>query len=145
MEGKKTNYFSPRNIGYGIVIIIVASILGWSVMHRDVAHYIVESSRKPATILSDGRLQNTYEVKFNNLTLDPQQLHVEVENEGYELAMQFNDIVLKPGERVALNAGVRKAKDVAYSPDVTFILTVTDPATGDVIDIQKMKAIFLNK
>lgn len=145
LEGKKTNYFSPRNIGYGIVIIIVASILGWSVMHRDVAHYIVESSRKPATILSDGRLQNTYEVKFNNLTLDPQQLHVEVENEGYELAMQFNDIVLKPGERVALNAGVRKAKDVAYSPDVTFILTVTDPATGDVIDIQKMKAIFLNK
>ncbi len=145
LEGKKTNYFSPRNIGYGIVIIIVSSILAWSVMHRDVAHYIVESSRKPATILSDGRLQNTYEVKFNNLTLEPQQLHVEVENEGYELSMQFNEIVLKPGERVALNAAVRKGKDVAYSPDVTFILTVTDPATGAVIDTQKMKAIFLNK
>ncbi len=145
IQGKKTNYFTPRNIGYGVVIIIVAAILGWSIMHRDVAHYIVESSRQPATTLSDGRIQNTYELKFNNLTLEPQKLHVSIEDEGYELAMRFNDIILKPGERQALNAGVRKSKDVDYKRDVTFVLTITNPETGAIIDTQKLKAIFLNK
>ncbi|PWD85965.1 cytochrome c oxidase accessory protein CcoG [Ignatzschineria cameli] len=145
LEGKKTNYFTPRNIGYGIVIIIVAAILAWSVSHRDVAHYIVESTRKPPTLLSDGRLQNTYELKFNNLTLESQKIHVAVEDPGYELAMRFNDIILKPGERVALNAAVRKDKGVAFIPKVTFDITVSDPETGDVIDKQKMKAIFLER
>lgn len=145
LEGKKTNFFSPRNIGYGVVIIIIATILGWSVVHRDVAHYIVESTRKPPTTLSNGSLQNTYELKFNNLTLEPQRLHVAVDNEGYELAMRFNDIVLKPGERVALNAGVRKAPNVPMIKDVTFTLTITNPSTNDVIDVQHLNAIFLDK
>lgn len=59
--------------------------------------------------------------------------------------MRFNDIVLKPGERVALNAGVRKAPDVPFIKDVTFVLTVTNPETEAVIDTQKLKAIFLDK
>ncbi len=145
LEGKKTNYFRPRNIGYAIVLLIVISILSWSVVHRDVAHYIVESTRKPPTLLSDGRVQNTYELKFNNLTLEPQQMHIALEDPGYDLSMSFNNIVLKPNERVALNAAVRKDKDVAFVPDVTFVLTITNPETGEVIDVQKLKAIFLKK
>ncbi len=145
LEGKKTNYFRPRNIGYAVVLLIVIAILAWSVAHRDVAHYIVESSRKPPTLLSDGRVQNTYELKFNNLTLESQQMHIAVEKPGYELSMKFNDIILKPNERVALNAAVRKDRDAAYIPDVTFVLTITHPDTGDIIDVQKLKAIFLKR
>ena len=84
-------------------------------------------------------------MKFNNLTLEPRKIHVAVEAEGYELAMRFNDIVLKPGQRVALNGAVRKDKNVAFIPKVTFNVTVSDPETGDIIDKQQMKAIFLER
>lgn len=145
LQGKKTNYFSPRNIGYALVLLIVSGLLAWSVLHRDTGNYTIESKRLPASVLSDGRLQNSYEMKFNNLTLEPQKVHVELLDEGYELNMKFNDYKLDPGKRIALNAFVLKDQKVDPTGHVTFVITVTNADTGELVEKQEIESIFLTK
>ena len=69
MEGKKTRYFKPRNIGYGLVLILSITGLVWSVATRATVELTVRQIRQPISVtLSDGSEQNRYEIKISNKT-----------------------------------------------------------------------------
>lgn len=67
LEGKRTNWFKLKNIGYAIGILIVTGLLAWSIAHRTVLEMTVRQVRQPLYVmLSDGSIQNRYTVKINN-------------------------------------------------------------------------------
>jgi len=145
LEGGKTNYFSPRNIGYFTVICVIIGLLGFSVANRDNAQYKIEPERRALVTLSDSRLQKRYEIKLNNLSLSKQQFFVELEDkDNYELDMPFNGYILESSERISLAASVIAGKGETEDREIGFIVTVKDPATGEVTDQRRVKAIFGN-
>lgn len=67
LEGKRTNWFKLKNIGYAVAILVVSGLLGWSIAHRTLLEMSVRQVRQPLYVtLSDGSIQNRYTIKINN-------------------------------------------------------------------------------
>jgi cytochrome c oxidase accessory protein FixG len=67
LQGKRTNWFKLKNIGYAVAILIVIGLLTWSISHRAVLEMSVHQVRQPLYVmLSDGSIQNRYTIKINN-------------------------------------------------------------------------------
>ena len=87
LEGKRSNPFNLKNIGYAIGLLITAGLLVWGVATRSVVELSVEQIRQPLSVtLSDGRIENRYDVKINNKLSHPVTYEVVLEGlEGAEL------------------------------------------------------------
>ncbi len=72
LEGGVTHLIKPKTIGYAIVLLAASSVLTWSILNQAPYSLVVEQIRQPLSVMmSDGSIQNTYELKFNNkLTQD---------------------------------------------------------------------------
>ncbi|MGD8484233.1 MAG: cytochrome c oxidase accessory protein CcoG [Thioalkalispiraceae bacterium] len=69
MQGKKTRSFKPKNLGYGFAVLLTIGALVWSITTRSSVELLVRQIRQPlAVTLSDGSIQNRYQVKINNKT-----------------------------------------------------------------------------
>jgi len=67
LAGLKHRIFKLKNIGYGIALIIVTSVLIWSILNRSTTEMNVQQVRQPLYVqLSDGSIQNRYIVKVIN-------------------------------------------------------------------------------
>ncbi|MDZ7803700.1 cytochrome c oxidase accessory protein CcoG [Thiohalophilus sp.] len=80
LEGKKSNPFNLKNLGYALVLIAAVSLLAWAISHRDKVELSVAQFRQPLSVtLSDGRIQNRYEIKINNKTSDAIRYRISIE------------------------------------------------------------------
>jgi len=69
LEGKKSNLFTFKNFGYVVVLMATIAALTWSIITRSQLELNVRQIRQPLSVtLSDGRIQNRYEIKINNKT-----------------------------------------------------------------------------
>ncbi|MFK5914412.1 MAG: cytochrome c oxidase accessory protein CcoG [Woeseiaceae bacterium] len=69
LEGKKTKYFKAKNIGYALALLFTVALLIWSIATRSDVEMLVQQIRQPLSVtLSDGRIQNRYDIKINNKT-----------------------------------------------------------------------------
>ena len=110
LEGKKTNLFKAKNIGYAITLIATVILLVWSVATRTDIEMMVRQIRQPLSVtLSDGRVQNRYDIKINNKTTKPVKYRISIEGlKGAELDMgRFSEIHLTAEHSVKLVAKVR--------------------------------------
>ncbi len=110
LDGKKTKLFKAKNIGYAFVLVATIILLVWSVANRSDIEMLVRQIRQPLSVtLSDGRIQNRYDIKINNKTTKPVKYHILIEGlEGAELDMgQFSEINLAAEHSVKLIAKVR--------------------------------------
>jgi len=114
LEGKKTNRFKAKNIGYAITLIATIALLVWSIATRSDIEMLVRQIRQPLSVtLSDGRIQNRYDIKINNKTTKPAVYHIKIEGlNNAELDMgRFTEITLPPEHSVKLIAKVRVSPD----------------------------------
>ena len=66
----KQRLFRFKNIGYAIAILLVTVALIYSVANRELIEVHAEQVRQPLYVtLSDGRIQNRYNIKINNKLL----------------------------------------------------------------------------
>lgn len=82
LSGQKNRLFKLKNLGYGFALLVVTSLLTWSILHRTTTELRLQQVRQPLYVrLSDGSIQNRYMVKVFNkrdeemtyeLTLQPQ-------------------------------------------------------------------------
>lgn len=73
--GQPSRLLKPRTVGYGLVLLSAASALVWSVGHQAPLELSVVQMRQPLFVrLSDGRIQNSYELHLENKTDDPVRL-----------------------------------------------------------------------
>ena len=110
LKGEKTQLFKPKNIGYALTLIITIAMLVWSVATRSDLEMLVRQIRQPLSVnLSDGRVQNRYDIKINNKTTKPIIYKVSIDGlKNAELDMgQFLEVHVPAEGSVKLIAKVR--------------------------------------
>ena len=109
--GKQARLLRPKVIGYAAVLMLAIGLLGWSVSHQAAFDLTVAQVRQPIYVqLSDGRIQNSYEIKVNNKTDRTLTMRVRAEGlpAGAELDLgRFSEVDLHPEQRLRLQAKVR--------------------------------------
>jgi polyferredoxin len=76
-RGRPSRLFKPRTLGYGIVLAAAIGALGWSVGTKPALEMSVLQIRQPLFVrLSDGRIQNSYELHLDNKTDQPVRLAI---------------------------------------------------------------------
>ena len=117
LEGKKSNLFNAKNIGYAITLLLTIIILIWSVANRSNVEMHVQQVRQPLSVtLSDGRILNRYNIKINNKTT--KQVHYRITIEGLSGAIldldKFTTVLIEPQSSVRLLAKVRLLPDASH-------------------------------
>ena len=110
LEGKKTNFFKAKNIGYALILLATVGLLVWSVATRSDIEMLVRQIRQPLYVsLSDGRIQNRYDIKINNKTTKPVKYRISIEGiDGAELDMgRFTEVNLAAEHSVKVSAKIR--------------------------------------
>jgi len=119
LEGKKTRRFKPKNIGYAITLLATILLLVWSVATRSDLEMLVQQVRQPLSVtLSDGRVQNRYDIKVNNKTTKPMTYKIFIDGlKNVELDMgKFSEIKVAAEHSVNLIVKVRMSPvDVSKS------------------------------
>jgi len=119
LEGKETKRLKAKNIGYVIVLLATIMLLVWSVATRSDLEMLVRQVRQPLSVtLSDGRVQNRYDIKINNKTTKPFTYRISIEGlKNVELDMgKFSEIHVAAEHSVKLIAKVRMSPaDVSRS------------------------------
>ncbi|MDH5180127.1 MAG: cytochrome c oxidase accessory protein CcoG [Gammaproteobacteria bacterium] len=114
LHGKQRRWYKPKNIGYALMLLLISGILVWSVATRVASELRVNQIRQPLyVVLSDGHIQNRYEIKITNKTDQPQKYHLALEglssaelDSGY-----FSETSLGPGESQQLQVRVKMPPD----------------------------------
>lgn len=109
-EGRKARIFRGKTIGYAVVLVIVAAGLISSILTRPPVDANVNQVRQPLYVqMSDGQIQNGYEIRINNTSDQELDFQIGLEGlEGAELDLgRLDEIRLVPGERVTVAAQVR--------------------------------------
>lgn len=137
LQGKKTKIFKLRTVGYGLATLLAAVYLVWSISSSKLLEVTAVQVRSPLYVtLSDGRIQNSFEVKINNKSMEAAQYRLTLENlPNAELDLgQFNELSLKPDSSVRVLAKVRytvQPNDRVKNREFQFKLT---PLAGKVTE-----------
>lgn len=110
LQGKKTNRLKAKNIAYAFTLLVTIVLLVWSVATRSDLEMLVRQIRQPLSVnLSDGRVQNRYDIKINNKTTKPIKYNISIEGlNRAELDMgHFSEITVPAEGSVKLIAKVR--------------------------------------
>jgi len=109
-QGQISRIWKPKTLAYGAVLVAAIAALVWSVGHQAPLEMSVVQVRQPLFVrLSDGRIQNSYELHLANKTDQPLQLAVMMRGlSGGELDIgQLASLQLAPQHSVRVMARVR--------------------------------------
>ena len=129
LEGGKTRWFKPKSIAYALTLSAATLLLIISIISRQAFEISVEQIRQPLyVLLSDGSIQNRYEIKLNNKTDDIQYVSLLLRGiKGARLEMgQQESIELKPGQRIKLpiKVTVTDYKPEQHNVPIEFLVTI---------------------
>lgn len=146
LEGKKTHYFKPRNIGYGAVILLVMGVMVWSILTSAQMSFLLEKTRVPTfTRMSDGLVQNRYTLKLNNLTMTPKSVEIKLlDSKDLSLTIPENNESLAPGARRNWAVLVHQTVQSAPTQPVKLEVLVKDEQ-GNVIEKHTLSSTFVTK
>lgn len=108
--GEVSRLWKPRTVAYGLVLVAAIGALGWSVSHQAPLELSVVQVRQPLFVrLSDGRVQNSYELHLENKTDQPVDLAIMMRGlAGAELDVgRLQSVHLKPQRALRVLARVR--------------------------------------
>jgi cytochrome c oxidase accessory protein FixG len=109
-QGQPGRIWKPRTVAYGLVLLAAIAGLGWSVSQQAPLEMSVVQVRQPLFVrLSDGRIQNSYELHLENKTDQPLQLAIMMRGlAGAELDVgRLSSVALAPQHGVRVLARVR--------------------------------------
>lgn len=143
LEGKPTRLLKAKTVGYAVVLVTAIVLLGWSVATREGFDVVVEQLRQPLSVkLSDGRIQNRYEIKINNKLSEPLPLRLSMSGlESADLDLgHIQDPTVAPGQRLRLMAYVRMPADAP--PGQHRFELVAEPIGRPEMNEQRRTAMF---
>lgn len=109
--GQRARLLRPKVLGYAAVLVAAIGLLAWSIARQAPFDLSVSQVRQPIFVqLSDGRIQNSYEIKVNNKTEHTLTLRFSARGlpAGAELDLgRFSEVELHPEQRLRLAAKVR--------------------------------------
>ncbi len=130
-EGGPRRVFTLKNIVYGLTLAAAIAWLVVSVLGQAPLELTVAQVRQPlAVTLSDGRVQNAYELKFNNKTDHAVELELALEGlPGAELDLgRLTHVRLAPDQRLRILARVRHHPEAVggHTREFSFVARVRD-------------------
>ncbi|MEZ5448743.1 MAG: cytochrome c oxidase accessory protein CcoG [Thiolinea sp.] len=136
LKGGKTRFIKLRTVGYGVATLLAAAYLIWSISSTKLLEATAVQIRSPLFVtLSDGRIQNSYEVKINNKTMQAASYQLSLQGlPEAELSLGGVDaslIELEPDSSVRLLAKVRHAVTTADPQNQEFSFRL-QPLSGEV-------------
>ncbi len=113
LQGGKTRFLKLRTIGYGVATLLAVAYLVWSIASTKLLEATAVQVRSPLFVtLSDGSIQNSYEIKINNKTQEKATYRLVLEQlPRTQLSLgefDANLITLEPDASVRLLAKVRQ-------------------------------------
>ncbi|MFP4609888.1 MAG: cytochrome c oxidase accessory protein CcoG, partial [Thiohalophilus sp.] len=140
LEGKKSNPFNLKNLGYALVLTAVVSLLVWAITHRDRVELNVAQFRQPLSVtLSDGRIQNRYEIKINNKTSDAIRYRISIEGLSQaELDLGGkNEVTVSPEHSLKLIAKVNRRPEAAEQKRQSFEFVIRQLDSEDPLSTRR--------
>lgn len=109
LEGKKTKILKLRTVGYGVATLLATIYLVWSIASSKQLEVTAVQIRSPLFVtLSDGRIQNSYEVKINNKTMEAARYTLAIEGlPNAEMDLQINELSVKADSTLRVLAKIR--------------------------------------
>jgi cytochrome c oxidase accessory protein FixG len=110
LAGDKTRLVKPKTIGYALGLSVAIGFLLWGMLSQAKMDAAVSQVRQPLyVVLSDGSIQNSYEIKVNNKTPETVTVDVAIEGlDGAELDLgRIEQLVIEPEKSGRLFAKVR--------------------------------------
>ncbi|MEJ2059459.1 MAG: cytochrome c oxidase accessory protein CcoG [Gammaproteobacteria bacterium] len=138
LEGKKTRFLKGKTFGYGAAIAIVLGLLLWSMTHSTKYDAVSRQIRQPLyVVMSDGSIQNSYELKINNKTQSPLTLTVGLDGlKGAVLDVgNFKNFTIPPEQYLRVLVRVRFPGNTATPEDHDFSFVLT-PQNGKIPPIK---------
>ncbi|HKK06126.1 MAG TPA: cytochrome c oxidase accessory protein CcoG [Gammaproteobacteria bacterium] len=146
-EGRKPRWLKLKTIGYGVVILVAATLLVLSIVHRTTVEMTVRQVRNPLSVLmSDGQIQNRYEIKVMNKTAE--DMHYVLSLQGLKNAVldvgNFKEFELEPQATVHIVARVRQyPRDASgVQQDFYFIAQPVEAEHDPKAETIKWKSVF---
>ena len=144
--GSRARLLRPKVVGYAAVLVVAIGLLVWSMGHQAPYDLTVAQVRQPVYVtLSDGRIQNSYEIKLNNKTTRPLTLEFELDGlpDG-ELDMgHFAQVTLEPQQRLRVLARVKLAPDAGKGHTREYLLRAVPQAAPDMPVIEQPAVFYL--
>lgn len=138
----KQRLFTPRAIGYTIVLILLTSLIFYLLINRSEVELSI--LRTPGTLFQDqpgNKLSNIYDLKIVNKTFEHLNASLELENIKGEIKVVGNDLVVDP-------QGVTEAKFLVILPkeEIKYLKTplkIAVKSSGKILDV--IDTAFLGK
>ncbi len=126
---KQTNpWLKGKSLAYASVIIITIAALVWSVWSREPFEVVITQVRQPLyVVLSNGDVQNNYEVKFTNKSKKEAEYQLTLDN--------FPDAMLDMGE----------FKTIVLPPEKSVLVRLHIHINPELVNTEKQKIVFLVK
>lgn len=144
LQGKKTRSFKLKNLGYGFAVLLTIVMLTWSIATRSSVELLVRQIRQPLSVtLSDGSIQNRYQIKINNKTSDTMHYRLGIqglENAELELGRE-NDIKLLPQQSNLIYVKVKMQPGQASQSQQSFNFVLA-PIGNAKLDTLVQSAVF---
>ncbi|HXH04308.1 MAG TPA: cytochrome c oxidase accessory protein CcoG [Candidatus Competibacteraceae bacterium] len=139
-QGEKTRYLKPKTLGYGVVLLGAIAALTWSVVSRAPFNAAVEQIRQPLYVtLSDGEIQNSYEIKLNNKIVEPIELRIGLQGlSGATLDLgPVETVRLGPEQRLRVLARVKQVPRQGQAGQQHFAFVITPVGGLDATPVQR--------
>jgi cytochrome c oxidase accessory protein FixG len=147
MEGRKTHFFTLKNIAYALVLLAAIGGLVWSVINQSQLSMSVTQVRNPLYVmLSDGRIQNSYDIKLNNKSEKTITLNLTIEGlPGATLDLgKIESLQLEPLSSINLYVRVKHDHDSLTYGQLPFHFVLQSKIDDEII-IEEKEALFTMK
>ena len=128
LHHEKASRLNLKNLGYAAALLLTIAALFWSVVTRSDVELNVQQIRQPLSVqLSDGRIQNRYEIKVNNKTSSSMRYRLSMEGLNQaELDMgHFAEIEVPPERSITIQVKVRQDPEYASMTRQEFVFVLT--------------------
>jgi len=129
LNNRPVKRFSLRTVGYGLVLLLAAGLLIWSISTRTQVEMSVQQVRQPLYVtLADGSIQNRFEVKINNKQAGTASYQLQVsgiENMNWEVR-PAQEIQLAPGHSAVFQVRVWVRPEHLHQHETDFVFTLSD-------------------
>lgn len=146
LEGKKTSFFGVRPIGYAIASLISIVLLYISITSSALLNVSVSQTRQPLfVVMSDGKVQNSYQFSFINKTMKPTKLALTIEGlDGAIISLgQIESIDVRADRALRLFVKViRHPNKENEQRNIPFRFKVT-PLAGDITEAVIIESQFI--
>jgi cytochrome c oxidase accessory protein FixG len=126
-DGRKSSVWRPKTIAYGLALLIAIAGLAWSVSSQAPLDVAVIQVRQPLFVrLSDGNIQNSYELHLENKTNEAIELAIMMRGlAGAELDVgRFDALILAPQRSLRVLVHVRWRSSHSEKGSRSFFLDV---------------------